>query len=67
VGSSAEEKAPPGAAGRLTSPLAPAAAHRNHTRPTTHHTCTSFPKHALIQRHTRQLASERRADSPAVR
>ena len=51
------------AAGRLTSPLAPAAAHRNHTRPTTHHTCTSFPKHALIQQHTRQLASETRADS----
>ena len=39
---------PPDATRRLTSPLAPAAAHHNHTSPTNHPTPTSCPTHAPI-------------------
>ena len=58
---------PPGAAGRLTSPAMPAAPLRNHATLTTHTTHISCANCTLICPHTRQSASQRGADSRAVR
>ena len=56
-----------GAAGRLTSPTMPAAHLRNHATPTAHLSHTSYANCVLFHPCTRHLASERRADSRAVR
>jgi hypothetical protein len=59
---------PPGAAGRSHPPTMPAAPLlHNHATLTAHPKHTSCANCALIQPHTRQLASERSPDSRAVR